>query len=108
LKHELDAEEQQGMSNEISNLTFMTTPEAAASFHDGGVVILHTGQGRLFRSNKTGASIWRGVEQKLSVDVIAHQICGEYQIELNTAREHTFNFVAQLQRHALIQKEVAS
>ena len=96
------------MSNEIGNLTFKTTPEAAASFHDSGVVILHTGQGRLFRSNQTGASIWRGVEQKLSVDAIAHQICGEYRIELNTAREHTFNFVAQLQRHALIQREGVS
>jgi hypothetical protein len=96
------------MSNEISNLTFMTTPEAAASFHDRGVVILHTGQGRLFTSNQTGASIWRGLEQKLSVDVIAHQICGEYQIELNTAREHTFNFVVQLERHALIQREIVS
>ena len=96
------------MSNEITNLTFMTTPEAAASFHDEGVVILHTGQGRLFRSNQTGATIWRGVEQKLSVDVIARQICSEYQIELNIAREHTFNFVAQLQRHALVQKEIVS
>lgn len=96
------------MSNEISNLTFMTTPEAAASFHDGGVVIMHTGQGRLFRSNQTGASIWRGLEQKLSVDVIAQQICGEYQIEMKTAREHTFNFVAQLQRHALVQRGIAS
>ena len=96
------------MSNEISNLTFMTTPEAESSFHDDGVVILHTGKGSLFSSNRTGAQIWRGVEQKLSVDVIAQQICGEYQIELNTAREHTFNFVAQLQRHALIQRERVS
>ena len=92
------------MSNEISQLTFTTTPEAAASFHDGGVVILHTSQGRLFRSNQTGASIWRGLEQKLSVDVIAQQISGEYQIELSAAREHTAHFVGQLQRHALVQR----
>ena len=108
LKDELDAEEQQSMTNEISDLTFITTPEAAASFHDGGVVILHTGRGRLFTSNQTGASIWRGVEQKLSVEVIARQICSEYQIELSAAREHTVHFVVQLQRHALVQREVVS
>ena len=96
------------MTNEISNLSFSATPEAAASIHDDGVVIFHTGKGSLFSSNRTGAQIWRGVEQKLSVDVIAQQLSGEYQIELSTARAHTFGFLAELQRHALVQREVMS
>jgi hypothetical protein len=96
------------MTNEISNLSFSATPEAAASIHDDGVVILHTGKGSLFSSNRTGAQIWRGVEQKLSADVIAQQLHSEYRIELKTARAHTFGFLAELQRHELVQREVAS
>jgi hypothetical protein len=96
------------MTNQISNFRFTAIPEAESSFHDDGVVILHTGKGSLFSSNRTGAQIWRGVEQKLSVDVIAQQISGKYQIELTTAREHTFSFLTELQRHALVQREVVS
>lgn len=92
------------MTNQISNFSFIAGPEAAASFHDEGVVIFHTGNGRLFGSNKTGAKIWRGVEQQLSVDAIAQHLSGEYQIELTTARTHTFGFLAELQRHALVSR----
>ena len=96
------------MTNQISNLRFTAIPEAQSSFHDDGVMIFHTGKGSLFSSNRTGAQIWRGVEQKLPVDVIAQQISGEYEIELATAREHTFGFLAELQRHSLVQREVVS
>ncbi len=96
------------MTHEINNFSFSPTPEAAASFNDDGVVILHTGKGRLFSSNLTGAQIWRGIEQQLSTDVIARQISGEYQIPLTTAREHTVHFLAQLQGHELVQREVVS
>lgn len=96
------------MTNQIGNFSFSATPEAAASFHDEGVVILHTGKGRLFASNKTGAHIWRGVEQQLSLDIIAQGISSEYQIELNTAREHTYSFLTELQRQTLVQREVVS
>ena len=43
------------MTNLISNFSFTVNPEAAASFHHDGVVILHTGKGSLFTSNETGA-----------------------------------------------------
>lgn len=96
------------MTHEINNFSFSPTREAAASFNDEGAVIWHTGKGRLFSSNLTGAQIWRGVEQQLSMDVIAREISGEYQIPLTTAREHTVHFMAQLQRHELVQREVVS
>ena len=96
------------MTHEINNFSFSPTPEAAASFNDEGVVILHTGKGRLFSSNLTGAQIWRGVEQQLSMDVIAREISGEYQIPLTTACEHTVHFLTELQRHELVQRELVS
>ncbi|HEY6807027.1 MAG TPA: PqqD family protein [Pyrinomonadaceae bacterium] len=92
------------MTNEIGNLRFTASPEATPSFHDDGLVILHTGKGRLFSSNRTGAQIWRGIERQLPVEVIVQQLSGEYQIPQNIARAHTFDFLDQLQSHELVQR----
>ncbi|HET7287250.1 MAG TPA: PqqD family protein [Pyrinomonadaceae bacterium] len=96
------------MTNQISNFSFSVSPEASASTHDDGIVILHTGKGRVFSSNKTGALIWRGIEQQRSLDGIAEEISGEFQIAGTTARAHTLNFLAALEQQSLIQREVAS
>jgi len=90
-----------------SNFSFTVSPEAAASFHDDGVVILHTGKGSLFAANRTGARIWRGIEQQQSLEAIANGISDEYQVAPNTACEHTICFLAELERQTLIQREVA-
>ena len=96
------------MTNQISNFSFSVSPEATASTHDDGIVILHTGKGRVFSSNKSGALIWRGIEQRRSLDGIVEEISGEFKIAGTTARTHTLNFLAALEQHALVQREVAS
>jgi coenzyme PQQ synthesis protein D (PqqD) len=96
------------VTNQSSDFSFSLRPEAAASFHDDGVVILHSGRGRLFSSNQTGARIWRGVEQRRSLESIVEELSGEYQIARTTARVHTLNFLAALERQELIQMEVSS
>jgi len=96
------------MTNQISNLNFSVGPEATTSAHDDGIVFLHTGKGRVFSSNKIGALIWRGLEQRRSVDGIVEEISGEFEIAGTTARVHTLNFLAALEQHALVQREVAS
>ena len=93
------------MSNQIS---FSVSPEATASIHDNGIVILHTGRGRVFSANRTGALIWSAIEQRHSLDTIVTEISGEFQIPGPTARAHTLNFVAALQQQSLIESEVAS
>lgn len=93
------------MTNQIS---FSVNPEATASTHEDGIVILHTGKGRVFSSNKSGALIWRGIQQRRSLDGIVAEISGEFQIAGTTAREHALNFLAALEQQALIQREVAS
>ena len=87
---------------------FSLSPEASAFAHDDGIVILHTGKGRVFSSNKAGALIWRGIEQRQSLAGIVDEISGEFQIAGTTAREHTINFLAALEQQALITREVAS
>ena len=96
------------MSNEVGNFSFCVSPEATASTHDNGIVILHTGKGRVFSSNKTGALIWRGIEQKRSLDGLVDEISSAFAIEGTTARAHTLKFLAALEQQALITKEVAS
>ena len=96
------------MRNQVSALRFTVNPEAAASFHDDGVVILHTGKGSLFTANQTGARIWQGIEQQLPLEVIAKGISDEYQLAPGTAHEHTVSFLAALERQTLVQREVAS
>lgn len=98
----------QSMTNQISDLSFIVNPETAASFHDDGIVILHTGKGRLFTSNGAGARIWRGLERRLSLDAIAEEISSWYKIALTIAREHTVRFLAELERHELIRREAVS
>ena len=96
------------MTSHAGDFNFTVNPEAAASFHDDGVVILHTGKGSLFSANKTGARIWRGVAQQRSFETIVDEISDEYQIARTTARMHTLDFLTALERQALVQREVAS
>jgi len=96
------------MTNQLSNFSFSVSPEATASTHDDGIVSLHTGKGRVFSSNRTGAFIWRGIEQRWSLDGIVEEISAAFQIAGTTARAHTLNFLAALERQALITREVAS
>ena len=93
---------------QVSSFNFTVNPEAATSFHDDGVVILHVGKGSLFRANRTGARIWRGVEDQQSFESIVDSISGEYQIARTTAHTHALDFLTALERQALIQREVAS
>jgi Coenzyme PQQ synthesis protein D (PqqD) len=96
------------MTNQIDDHRITVSPEAAASIHDDGMVIFHTGKGRLFSSNRTGAHIWRCIEQQLPFEAIAEKISCEYQIARTIAREHTARFLAELERHSLIEREAGS
>jgi coenzyme PQQ synthesis protein D (PqqD) len=97
----------QSMTDNIGDFSFTVNPDAVASFHDGGMVILHTGLGRLFTANMTGARVWRGVERQLPLEAIAEAISGEYNIARTTAREHAARFLAVLERHRLIRRGAA-
>ena len=92
----------------MSNFSFIVNPEAVGSFHDDGIVILHAGNGRMFSSNETGARIWRGIEQRRSLEGIVEEISDEFQITGTTARVHALNFLAALEQQALIKRQVAS
>ena len=92
----------------MENFSFTVNPQTSASVHDHGIVILHLGSGRMYTANGIGASIWHRIEQQLPLESIAEQISMEYQIAPATSYDHVFHFLAELERHALVQREVAS
>jgi len=96
------------MINRLSNYKIKVNSEAVASIHDDAMKLLHTRNGRLFSSNRTGAFIWRCIEQQLSLEAIAEKISSEYQIARTTALDHAARFLAELERHGLIQPEAKS
>ena len=98
----------EGTPSMTNQASFTVNPEASAGIHEDGIVILHVGKGRLYTSNGTGARIWRGIELQLPLETIAEEISGEYRIAPAIAREHTVRFVAELERHARIQRGTAS
>jgi len=92
----------------MPDLSFTVNPDATASVHDNGIVILHVRTGCLYTSNRIGSCIWRGIERQMALEEVAKEISDTYQIARSTAKEHTVRFVGELERHALIQREVVS
>ena len=86
---------------------FTTSREASADIQDEGIVILHVGQGRLYRSNAVGASIWRAIERQLPTQEIVNQVSHEFQVSSSVAREQSVRFISQLENQKLIHRTVA-
>ena len=91
----------------MTDLSFTVKSDTTASIHDEGLVILHIRNGCLYTSNRIGSCIWRSIERHIALEEIAKEISDTYQVARSTAMEHTLRFVAELERHALIQRETA-
>ena len=78
-----------------------------ASQHERGVVILDVGRGRLFASNRTGAEIWRQLEEQRSIDAISRDLSHRYRISSDAAWAYTAEFVAALERERLVERRLA-
>ena len=83
---------------------FRISPEASASTHEDGIVILDSRRGRIFSSNAAGRCIWRSIEQRLPFEGVVETLSAEFQIASNRAREHAGLFLAELERHTLIER----
>jgi hypothetical protein len=90
------------MENSIHKFDIKINPEAVASVHEGGLVILDNTKGRLYSSGPAGAYIWRCIEQQLSLEAIAERLHHRFEIAPTIAREHTARFLEQLQGNGLI------
>lgn len=92
------------MAEQTCNGGIRLNPEATASIHEDGLVVLHVPSGRIFTSNHTGARVWQCLEQQLPLEAIAAKISHEYGIAGATAREDTERFLAELERNGLTER----
>ncbi len=92
------------MAEQTSTGRIRVNPEAAASIHDDGLVILHVPSGRIFTSNRTGARVWQCLQQQLPLEAIAAEISDDYGIDPATARKDAVCFLAELQRNGLTER----
>jgi hypothetical protein len=90
----------QTMDNRSHSTT--VSPDVRASFHDDGVVFLDVRGGTVFRSNRIGAAIWKGLIGRQELATIAAQIGREYSITAEQAMEDASSFVAQLESHGFL------
>jgi len=95
------------MKNSIYRSEIKKRPEAVASVHEGGLVILDNSRGRLYSSGPAGALIWRCIEQRLSLEAIAEALNADFHVEPTMALEHTVRFVEQLQANGLVERRAA-
>jgi hypothetical protein len=77
-------------------LGFRIAPDAKASLHSQGIVLINLTRGTVFAANRAGAIIWTGAVERWSLDRIAKSISSEFHIPAQAAHDDTAEFVAQL------------
>jgi hypothetical protein len=82
--------------------SIMPSPEVRASLQEDGVVFLHLRSGIVFRSNRIGAAIWKGLGSRQELAAIASQIGREYGIPVEQAARDAAGFVAQLEAQGFL------
>ncbi|MBI3896212.1 MAG: PqqD family peptide modification chaperone [Acidobacteria bacterium] len=97
-------QETEFMADQSRNSRIILNPEATASIHDDGLVILHVPSGRIFTSNQTGASVWQCLKQQLPLEAISAEISRDYEIDRATARGDVACFLTELERNGLIER----
>jgi len=92
------------MSTE-ANLQLRTDPDVVdTALDEGEIALLHLGSKMYYSLNGTGARIWSGLKQGLSVDAMCHRLEEEFGLDPEHAERSVAAFVDELLRHRLIQR----
>src|SRR5258705_116420 len=71
---------ERGMAARASREVAGLPADVRASIEEDGVVFLHIGDGKLFRTNATGRRIWQLLLEQRPVNTIAEQLSVEYGV----------------------------
>ncbi len=86
--------------------SFKILPAGRASIHRDGAVFLNVERGVIFKSNRVGSRIWRGVLNQESPAAMAAQISREYAVPEEQAAQDTARFLAQLEAEGFLARNV--
>src|SRR5437016_3649669 len=97
-----------GIADFTKEVRFAVSPDARASVQADGVVFLHLASGSVFRCNRIGARIWRGLLERQGMDSITAQISREYAVPREQVDHDAAGFVADLETEGLLAREMES
>ena len=66
-------------------MDYQLSPDAACALVEDGAVVLHMGTKRYFSLNETGATIWRMLEEDVTLADIPAQLAERYEIDVEAA-----------------------
>jgi len=78
------------------------SPDVRASLHEDGVVFLQLRSGTVFRSNRMGAAIWKGVLDRQDVAAIASGLAAECSVPAELVTRDATEFLAQLEAKGIL------
>ena len=88
--------------------SIVPSPDVRASFEEDGVVFLHLRSGIVFRSNRVGAAIWKGLGRRQDLAAIASEIGREYGIPADRAARDAAAFVAQIEAQGFLARHAGA
>lgn len=80
----------------------VNSPNVIHETIDGEVVIVNLEKGHYYSMSNTGAEIWSGITTGLSIEELVQKLCAQYISEDGTVETATKNFIAELEREAMI------
>jgi hypothetical protein len=83
--------------------TKVTKSEVWVSQHPNGSVMLNPRLDQMFVTNETGAQIWSGLSEGLSLDVIAEQIALAFNVEPEYVMRDALRFLDELRGNGLLE-----
>jgi hypothetical protein len=81
------------------------SPDCSVSLSQDGAVFLHTARGIVYTSNGVGARIWKGLQDRRSVDEISAQIGREYGVPDGRVRQDAGRFIAELESQGFLSRK---
>lgn len=85
----------------------INAPAVSGEILDGEAVIMHLGRGHYFSAEGSGALLWAGIEQRLTIADLAEALMSRYAIDRNQAEQAANGFLEELAAHDLV-RECAS
>jgi hypothetical protein len=70
---------------------------------EGEVVLLQLQSKTYYSLNRTGARIWQGVKQGLTLQEISHRLQQEFAVDVDQATQSVLALVTELAREQLVQ-----
>jgi Coenzyme PQQ synthesis protein D (PqqD) len=88
----------------MKSLYVARNPRVAARMLDGEMMIMSSRDSTLFTLNRTATVLWQSADGKTPLyEIVAHRICGEFNVPPNKALQDAETLVRELAGHEILQ-----